>query len=212
MKIKNILHPKRQMGHGYKDSKLDLLLKNWLEAMQHFLWTYTNPESHLYDKWMAASLDTAWESECGVWFAWQLQEWSCAFIEEAENLLLNVYGTWNKSWLNNKDLRQETFTHLQGIGKYIAAIDIVQYMACPDVQKCHGMKRGISEHTARNWLNRLGYCWTLKLSGQYVDGHEHKDVVHYRQNVFLPWWKELEPQLHVWLQDGEEEDIAGEGQ
>jgi hypothetical protein len=58
MKIKNILHLKRQMGHGYKDPKLDLLLKSQLEAMQHFLWTFTNPESHLYNKWMAASLDT----------------------------------------------------------------------------------------------------------------------------------------------------------
>jgi hypothetical protein len=123
-----------------------------------------------------------------------------------------VYGTWKKSQLDDEDLRQEIFTHLQGIGKYIAAIDIVQYMAHPNVQKHHGMKRGIYKRTARNLLNRLGYHWTLKPSGQYVDGHEHEDIVRYRQNVFLPWWKELEPQLRVWSQDGKKEVIAGEGQ
>jgi hypothetical protein len=69
MKIKDIFHPKRQKGHGYKDLKLDLLLRSRLEAMQHFLWMYINPESHFYNKWMAASLDAAQGSEQGVWFA-----------------------------------------------------------------------------------------------------------------------------------------------
>ena len=90
-----------------------------------------------------------------------------------------MYGTWNKSWLDDKDLRQEIFTHLQAIGKYSAAIDIAQYMAHPDVQKCYRMKKGISECTARNWLNQLCYHWTLEPSGQYVDSHECEDVVHY---------------------------------
>jgi len=69
MKIKDILHPKRQTGHGYKNPKLDLLLRSQLKAMQCFLWTYINPESHFYNKWMAASLDTAQGSGWGVWFA-----------------------------------------------------------------------------------------------------------------------------------------------
>jgi len=116
-----------------------------------------------------------------------------------------VYGTWNKSQLDDEDLRQEIFTHLQEIGKYIAVIDITQYMAHPDVQKRYGMKKGISECTARNWLNQLGYHWTLEPSEQYVDGHECEDVVHYQQNVFSPQWKELEPQLCVWTQDGNED-------
>jgi hypothetical protein len=71
-KIKDILNPKRQADHGYKDLKLDLLFKSLLEAMQCFLWMYTNPESHFYNKWMAASLDTARGSEHGVWFAQRL--------------------------------------------------------------------------------------------------------------------------------------------
>jgi len=176
-RLKDILHLLRKTGNGYKDPKLDLLLRSWLEAMQHFLWAYINPESCFHNKWMAASLDMACALERGVWFAWHLREWSCTFIEEAENLPFNVYSTWNKSHLDDKDLKQEILTHLQSIGKYIAAISIVRYMARPDVQKRYKMKRGISEGTARNWLSWMGYCWTLEPSGQYVDGHEHEDVV-----------------------------------
>jgi hypothetical protein len=101
--------------------------------MQRFLWTYTNINSSLYNKWIAASLETAKSAECGQWYAWCLQEWSCAFIKEDENLPFNVYGTWNKSQLNDEDLKQELLTHLQSIGKFICTIDLVQYMDHPDV-------------------------------------------------------------------------------
>ena len=48
------------------------------------------------------------------------------------------------------------------------------------------MKKGITEWTARNWLSRLGYHFTVEPSGQYVDGYEHDDVVDYQQKFFLP--------------------------
>ena len=31
-----------------------------------------------------------------------------------------------------------------------------------------------------------GYQWADTPSGQYIDGHEYKDLVTYRQNMFLP--------------------------
>ena len=40
----------------------------------------------------------------------------------------------------------------------------------------------------------MGYRWTKKPSGQYIDGHERADVVYYRQQVFLPAWAELDQQ------------------
>jgi hypothetical protein len=79
--------------------------------------------------------------------------------------------------IEDEDLQQEISAHLQSIGKYISAIDITQYMEWPDVQKNYGLAKGICEWTARYWLNRLGYHWSLEPSGQYVDGHERKDVV-----------------------------------
>ncbi|KDQ22209.1 hypothetical protein PLEOSDRAFT_36105 [Pleurotus ostreatus PC15] len=48
------------------------------------------------------------------------------------------------------------------------------------------MKKCISEVTAQHWMKKMGYRWTLHPSGQFVDGHERVDVVHYRQNIFLP--------------------------
>ena len=74
------------------------------------------------------------------------------------------------------------------------------------------MKKGITKMTARNWLSRIGFRWTLEPSGQYVDGHERGDVVEYRQKIFLPRWKELEPNLRTWIQDGTEEEVGEQPQ
>jgi hypothetical protein len=52
-------------------------------------------------------------------------------------------GTWNKSQVDNEGLQQELFNHLQSIGKYISAMDVVCYMAQPDVQKQYRMKKGL---------------------------------------------------------------------
>ena len=54
-------------------------------------------------------------------------------------------------------------------------------------------------------MKRLGYRWTLTPKGQYSDGHEREDVVAYRQETFLPQWKEIEPHLRNWCPDGEED-------
>lgn len=208
-RIKAILRPQRDNGVGHKDPGLDLLLRSCLEAMQRFLWRYIDINSEFYNKWMAASLDTARSSEHGVWFARRLREWCSAFIEDGDNRPVNVYGTWNKSQLDDEDLEQEILTHLQGIGKYISAMDLARYMDQEDVQRRHKMKKGITERTARNWLSRIGFRFTVEPSGQYVDGHECSDVVDYRQNIFLPRWKKIEPRLRAWSLDGNE-SVFGE--
>ena len=77
-----------------------------------------------------------------------------------------------------------------------------------EVQKRYGMKKGITEQTAWNWLRKLGYQYTLEPTGQYVNGHEHKDVDAYRNHVFLPCWKELEPTLWIWTLDGKSKDTT----
>ena len=178
-RIKAILHLQRNNGIGHKDPKLNLLLRNHLEAMQRFLWRYIDFNSEFYNKWMAASLDTARSSECGVWFARRLREWSSAFIEDEDNLPFNIYRTWNESQLEDEDLKQGILIHLQEIGKYISAMDLVRYTNREDVQRRYKMKKGISERTARNWFSRRDYRFTVEPSGQYVDGHESDDVVDY---------------------------------
>lgn len=49
--------------------------------------------------------------------------------------------------------------------------------------------QSISETCARRWLHKLGYAVTEVKKGVYVDGHEHPDVIKYRQE-FLAKVKE----------------------
>ncbi|KAG2357184.1 hypothetical protein BDR07DRAFT_1218534, partial [Suillus spraguei] len=79
--------------------------------------------------------------------------------------------------------------HLQSIGKYVRAQDIVDYLKRPEIQAHHGLKKTVSLATAQWWMFKLDYCWREEKKGQYVDGHECDDVVTYHQNVFLPIWK-----------------------
>jgi len=53
-------------------------------------------------------------------------------------------------------------------------------------------------------MKRLGYRWTTNPSGQYVDGHERKDVVDYRQKTFLPRWMSIEERTRKWTEDRKE--------
>jgi len=46
--------------------------------------------------------------------------------------------------------------------------------------------------TIYRWLPKLGFFKSEVKKGVYVDGHERKDVVQYRQKVFLPLMLKLE--------------------
>jgi hypothetical protein len=45
----------------------------------------------------------------------------------------------------------------------------------------------------------------MKLRGQYVDGHEHSDVVEYRDKIFIPKMQELLRHARKWAADGTED-------
>ncbi|KNZ82267.1 hypothetical protein J132_03781, partial [Termitomyces sp. J132] len=53
------------------------------------------------------------------------------------------------------------------------------------------------------WLIKLGWWQTLLKKGVYMDGHEHADVMAYRQNVFLPAMAEFE----AWIAKFEGPDL-----
>ena len=58
-----------------------------------------------------------------------------------------------------------------------------------------GRSKPVTLRTAQTWLNAMGYQYGKTPRGMYVDGHERKDVVDYRQHVFLPLWAELEKRM-----------------
>ena len=157
------------------------------------MWTYINPDSELKGRWTAASLATASNLEKGLAHARKLREWTRAFIDDRKDLPVNPYGAWTESVIDKyPEIAQELHAHLQGIGKFVKAMDIVDFMDTPEMWLRSGLKKWIDISTAQRWMRKLDYRWTYsELKGQYVDGHEREDVVNYRQKVFLPRWANI---------------------
>ncbi|KAJ3792667.1 hypothetical protein GGU11DRAFT_660037, partial [Lentinula aff. detonsa] len=108
------------------------------------------------------------------------------YIEKCE-IPVNPFGTWAKSLLEtHPDLKDEVMQPLLSVGKYVQAHDIVSFLNRDDVKGKYGLEDTISISTAKRWMKALKFRWVRNHVGQYVDGHERADVVHYRQEVFLP--------------------------
>jgi hypothetical protein len=56
-------------------------------------------------------------------------------------------------------------------------------------------KNLLSIRTARRWSIKLGWTYTFVKKGVYMDGHERFDVVHYRDNEFLPAMLKFEERM-----------------
>jgi hypothetical protein len=76
---------------------------------------------------------------------------------DRNNLSLNIYGTWNSFILEDEDFKGELLLHLQGIGKYVRSMDIVDYVKQPDVLTRLKLKKTISLATAWHWIKHVGY-------------------------------------------------------
>ncbi|KII87524.1 hypothetical protein PLICRDRAFT_112639 [Plicaturopsis crispa FD-325 SS-3] len=205
--IREILRPHRNKGRGYKDPGISLWTRERFEEIRTFLTHYTSPNSPSKGAWIAASLVTANGVSKSGWHARQLRSWARAFIGDRSDIPTNPYGSWNISWLDENDLSEEIQLHLQSIGKYVRAMDMVHYLDRPEVKERLRMKKTISLATAKRWMKKVGYRWTKNFKGQYVDGHERDDVVFYRQNVFLPKWVDVEARTRRWTETNQE--IAG---
>ena len=139
--LKNILWPS-QRGAGYKDPKLDLFFRGQLDGMKQFLWAYVNLNSKTYRCWQAASLQTADALEKGLSHAWKLRKWGHAFLADRSDLLVNPYAEWNESVLEKDEtLAHDIHVHLQGIGKYVKAMDLVDFMDTPKMQEHTHLKK-----------------------------------------------------------------------
>ena len=169
---------------------------------------------HLYTvpplpNWIAASLQTAQSHQKLSHTAKKIRQWSRSFIFDRKDIPFNLYGAWNVSLLERGELATEIHAHLQQIGKYVKALDIVHFLDTPAIKERYQLKKTISLATAKRWMHMMDYRWTKQPSGQYVDGHEHEDVVAYRQTKFLPMLAALEWSLRVW-KDGIEEITSTE--
>ena len=202
--ITKILKPPRAKGRGYKDPHLDRVTTGRLEGIKMFLWTYIcfeNENPGQRGNWTKASEETV-KFRCEKKsHAIKLREWAREFIDDQDELPENNYGKGSKSAIDDEDFAQDIHLHLQGIGKYVKAEDIVRYCERPDVLGRLKRTKTISLATAQRWVVRMGYRWKKNHRGQYVDGHERTDVVEYRQKIFLPAMKALEERSRHWSEE-----------
>ncbi|KAJ3806804.1 hypothetical protein F5876DRAFT_68648 [Lentinula aff. lateritia] len=161
-----ILKPHRANGVGYKDPNLRLLVRSRLEWMQIFLTMYTSAQSRYVNCWTAASLDTAMAAQKGPSFARTLRKWAHDFVRH--NITpVDELCKHSTALIDNDELATEIAAHLQSIGKFIKAKDIVDYLDDPSVRKKFNMKKGINLSTATAYLKRMGFRWK-KAPGAYI--------------------------------------------
>jgi len=114
------------------------------------MWTYINPNSGIMGHWTALSLHTADCLQRGPLHAWSIQVWVQAFITDQEDLLVNPMGCWNESVIDkDPTIAHEIHAHLQGIGKFVKAMDLVNFMDTPEMWEKSGLKMRIDILTAQ---------------------------------------------------------------
>lgn len=198
--IIQILAGKPIKSGGYKHPDYDPFARPRMEGMRALLTYYTNPRSKAtYGKWGASALTAAIGLGCGRYCARQLASLCRQFILDRSVLPLNPYGAWNESRVVDEDFICDFNLFLQELGKDISAAKVMDWLRTPEIKKKHGITKDLSERTARRYLNILGYRWKSVKKGQFVDGHEREDVVVYRQDKFLPVWKELQKRTVKWI-------------
>lgn len=193
-----LIRPKRNTGAGYKDPELDLWTRARLEGMQSMLRMYTNQLSHTYAHWEASSFQTAIAMGRGRHCARRLRELCRQYLADRKVLPVNPYGDWNESLLVDENLCNEISLYLLSIGSEISAAKLAEFLRRGDIKEKYGIEKDISERTACRYLNSLGYRYKAAPKGQYADGHERDDVVFYRQNIFLPQWRQIKDKMASW--------------
>jgi len=89
-----------------------------------------------------------------------LREWVRAFVIDRENLLVKPFGHWNECIIDeDPTIAHEIHAHLQGIRKFVKAMDLVNVMDTPEMRAKSGLKKRIDVSTAQRWMKKLDYCW-----------------------------------------------------
>ena len=111
------------------------------------------------------ALQVAWQLEKGEWFVCCLCQWTKQYIQDQTNLPIHKQNS-QPSHIENEELAVEIKLHLQSIGKYICAMDIIHYLEDPIVQKHYGLSQSVSLKTAQRWFKILDYQWKQEKRGQ----------------------------------------------
>ncbi|KIL57925.1 hypothetical protein M378DRAFT_188351 [Amanita muscaria Koide BX008] len=187
------LSPLRSGKHrGYKEPRINSWSKSRLQGIRTMLNLYTGEKSETKGSWTKSSGVAVQSLGKQPGHGRTLRKCARLFVL-GHSIPKNPYRTWTKSRLDaDSNLGHDVQLHLQSIGKYVHAQDIVDYLKQQDVQEKYGLTSSIALATAKRWMQKFDYRWVQNHKGQYVNGHEREDVVNYRQNLFLPTWYSFE--------------------
>ena len=88
--------------------------------------------------------------EKGMAFARKLCEWSRAFLADCKDIPINPYGKWNESILDrDATLVQDIHLHFQGIGPFLKALDLIDFMDTLDMRAQSGCTKQLSLSAAQ---------------------------------------------------------------
>ncbi|TFK57980.1 hypothetical protein BDN72DRAFT_907226 [Pluteus cervinus] len=108
---------------------------NRLRDMKLLCYNFVDMQTvHSLSVWIAASLKTAASLGRGPYYAKQLRLWTQAYIKDHKNLPAPHYPQqFGRSLLSNKEFTQMLEAHLQSLGPYLCAKDIVDYVKRPEI-------------------------------------------------------------------------------
>ncbi|KAF9779751.1 hypothetical protein BJ322DRAFT_991163, partial [Thelephora terrestris] len=138
-------------------------------------------------EWIKAADYTAAILGQGISCSRRLRAWGKDFIRDRSALPYHNHARSGRgSLLDNIDFVEELVAYIAGIGLYVSAQAITDFMKKPELIERYHILEPVALSTAREWMSKLNFAWRQTPKGTYLDGHERPDIVHYRQNVFLP--------------------------
>lgn len=133
--VNNLLRPPCNKGAGYKKCTLHLYRCTHLKWIASFLHIFCSDhpipgQNPLNSKWISASLAAAHAAQKGPWTARKLRQRTRAFMKDPTDIPKSPYSSWNKecSILEDTNMCNEIALHLQSLGKYVKALDLVHYI------------------------------------------------------------------------------------
>lgn len=198
-----VMQTRRGSGRSWKYTKFDLVTYTRLNDMLSLFRLYTQ-DPMFQDQWKRASITVAKSKGKSNWYSRKLRQWCRDFIDDPRSLPRRKYGRSTSVIHSDEDLRLEIITHLQSIGRYFSANDLLNYVNQPAILERLHVERRLTLRTAQNWLKLFSFRWRAEARGMYTDGHEREDVVKYRQEVFLPKYLDLNLRAAQYDDDGNE--------
>jgi len=157
---------------------------------------------------MAASKVVAWQwhNGTGIHFACWIWFLACHYQLFEQLPTERQGGDRGHSLLNKEDIQVAARAHLSSLPTGDVTLKRFHHALHERILPSLGwiLRKLLSEHTARQWLIKLGWQRMMLRKGVYMDGYERPDVVEYQKNDFLPLMALHEKNMVQWLANGTE--------